>query len=289
MNKRTIAAVLAIGLASATALASNADGGTSAPSELSYGTGPLQRIDYWPAPGRNAPLVVFVHGGGWKRGDKAMLRGSAKLSHWQSQGYAVASVNYRLVPDATVEQQAQDVADAVALLHREKTRLGIDGTRLVLVGHSAGAHLVALVGTNPAYLRKAGLTYRDMAGVIPLDGAAYDVPAQMDRNARLIGDTYEQAFGTDPARQRALSPTFHAAAPNAPSFLILHVQRRDGAQQARGLASALQKSGTAADVQGVAGRGLRGHAEISRKLGEPDYPATAIVDRYLVQRFSGRN
>ncbi len=289
MNKRTIAAVLAIGLASATALASNADGGTSAPSELSYGTGPLQRIDYWPAPGRNAPLVVFVHGGGWKRGDKAMMQGSAKLSHWQSQGYAVASVNYRLVPDATVEQQAQDVADAVALLHREKTRLGIDGTRLVLVGHSAGAHLVALVGTNPAYLRKAGLTYRDIAGVIPLDGAAYDVPAQMDRNARLMGDTYEQAFGTDPARQRALSPTFHAAAPNAPSFLILHVQRRDGAQQARGLASALQKSGTAADVQGVAGRGLRGHAEINRKLGEPDYPATAIVDRYLVQRFSGRN
>ena len=189
------------------------------------------------------------------------------------------------MPDATVERQAQDVADAVALLKREAGRLGYDTGRIVLVGHSAGAHLVALVGTDPAYLRKAGLGYSDIDGIIPLDGAAYDVPAQMGENARLMGDTYEQAFGTDPARQKALSPTFHAAAPNAPSFLILHVQRRDGPQQSRGLARALQGAGTQASVEAVDGRGLRGHAEINRKLREPDYPATALVDRYLAARF----
>ena len=285
MKKPVVAAVLATALASGSVIANSAERRSPPPVELSFGSDTLQRVDVWAGQSKSAPLVVFVHGGGWKRGDKSMMKGSAKLSHWQEQGYAVASVNYRLVPDATVEQQAQDVADAVALLKREAGRLGYDASRIVLVGHSAGAHLVALVGTDPTYLRKAGLGYSDIDGIIPLDGAAYDVPAQMDENARLMGDTYEQAFGTDPARQKALSPTLHAAAPNAPSFLILHVQRRDGTRQSRGLARALQRAGTQASVEAVDGRGLRGHAEINRKLGEPDYPATALVDRYLAARF----
>ena len=67
------------------------DGGRQA---LPYGTDPLQAVDYWAGPTRDAPLVVFVHGGGWKRGDKRMMAGSDKLAHWRAQGYAVASVNY---------------------------------------------------------------------------------------------------------------------------------------------------------------------------------------------------
>lgn len=253
--------------------------------EHAYGPDRLQRLDYWAGKTRKAPLVVFVHGGGWKRGDKRMMAGSAKLAHWQAQGYAVASVNYRLVPDATVEQQAADVATALAWLSDNADALGFDGSRIALVGHSAGAHLVALVGTDPQWLRGVGLDLSDLAGVIPLDGAAYDVPAQMGENARLMGDTYRQAFGTDPVRQRALSPTFHAAAPNAPAFLILHVQRQDGTAQSKALGEALRKAGTPATVQGFAGRGLRGHREINQRLGEPDYPATAVVDGFLKERF----
>lgn len=254
-------------------------------TEYAYGPDRLQRLDYWAGKGRNAPLVVFVHGGGWKRGDKDMMKGSAKLSHWQAQGYAVASVNYRLVPDATVEQQAADVATAVAYLTDNADALGFDGSRVVLIGHSAGAHLVALVGTDPQWLRGVGMDLSDISGVVPLDGAAYDVPAQMGENARLMGDTYKQAFGTDPVRQRALSPTFQAAAPNAPAFLILHVQRKDGTAQSKALGEALRKAGTDATVQGFKGRGLKGHMEINRKLGEPDYPATPVVDAFLQRIF----
>jgi arylformamidase len=83
---------------------------------LSYGTDEEQVLDYWPGATRDAPLVIFVHGGGWKRGDKNMMHGSPKLTHWQAAGYAVASINYRLVPDGTVEQQGADVASAVAFL-----------------------------------------------------------------------------------------------------------------------------------------------------------------------------
>lgn len=256
-----------------------------AAQELAYGTDKLQRLDFWAGKNRNAPLVVFVHGGGWKRGDKKMMKGSAKLEHWLAQGYAVASVNYRLVPAATVEQQAADVAAAVAYLKNNAARLGFDSERIALVGHSAGAHLVALVGTDPQWLRGAGLSMSDIAGVVPLDGAGYDVPAQMGENPRLMGDTYEQAFGTDPVRQRALSPTFQAAAPNAPAFLILHVERDDAVAQSKALGEALRKAGTEAKVQGFKGKGLRGHMEINRKLGEAGYPATPVVDAFLQKIF----
>ncbi len=253
---------------------------------LAYGSDRLQALDYWPGATPEAPLVVFVHGGGWKRGDKTMMRGSDKLEHWQSLGYAVASLDYRLVPDATVEQQGADVASAVAYLRDNAARLGFDRSRIALVGHSAGAHLVALVGTDPQYFRAAGLSLDDVRGIVPLDGAAYDVTDQMDENARLMGNTYRQAFGTDPARQRALSPTLHAAAPNAPAFLILHVQRADGTRQSEALGAALARAGTSATVQGFAGRGLRGHMQINRQLGEPEYPATPVVDAFLARIFS---
>lgn len=254
---------------------------------IAYGSDPLQQLDFYAAGRRDAPLVVFVHGGGWKRGDKNMMRGSDKLSHWQGKGYAVASVNYRLVPDARVEDQAADVASAVASLRRQAGALGFDPGRIVLVGHSAGAHLVALVGTDPQWLRHAGLDFAAIRGVLPLDGAGYDVPSQMGENTRLLGDTYRQAFGTDPARQLALSPTQHGAAPNAPDFLILHVTgRADAKRQSEGLQAALQRGKTPVALHAIPGRGLQGHMEINRRLGDPAYPATPIVDEWLARMFA---
>jgi arylformamidase len=253
--------------------------------EIAYGSDPAQRLDFWRGAAPSAPLIIFVHGGGWRMGDKASATGGAKVSHWRASGYAVASVNYRLVPAATVEQQAQDVADAVAALRAQATKLGIDATRIVLMGHSAGAHLAALVGTDPRYFAKAGMQPDALRGVVLLDGAAYDVPRQMTGGG-FMRDTYSQAFGSDPARQRALSPTLHASAPNATDFLILHIDRPGSPEQSAALAAALRAGGTAAEVKAVAGTGLRGHMEINRRLGESDYPATALVDAYLMRRFA---
>nr|WP_246021717.1 alpha/beta hydrolase [Alteraurantiacibacter aquimixticola] len=250
-----------------------------------YGSDRLQTLDFWPGATRDAPLVVFVHGGGWKRGSKRMVRDSSKLEHWQALGYAVAAVDYRLVPDNTVEQQGADVANAVAWLRDNASRLGFDRQRIALVGHSAGAHLVALVGTDPAYFRAAGLAMDDVVGVVPLDGAAYNVPDQMGENAILMGKTYEQAFGTDPARQRRLSPNLHTAAPNAPAFLILHVQREDARRQSNELAEGLNRAGTPAEVRDLPGRGLRGHRQINHDMGDPDYAGTAMVDSFLARVF----
>ncbi|CCD88651.1 putative para-nitrobenzyl esterase [Bradyrhizobium sp. ORS 285] len=258
-------------------------------TEYAYGPDPLQRLDVWQARGgAAAPLVVFVHGGGWKRGDKRNATGAAKVEHLLAQGYAFASIDYRLVPAATVEQQAADVAAALAWLHNNAARLGIDSSRVVLMGHSAGAHLVALVGTDPRYFTAAGLSLRDISGIIALDGACYDVARQLADSGRFMLDTYIQAFGTEPARQRALSPTLQAAKPNAPAFLILHVDRADGKAQSEALGAALTQAGTPAEVQGVGGTGLRGHMEINRELGDPSHPATAIVDAWLRRMIGAR-
>lgn len=255
---------------------------------LSYGPDPLQVMDFWAsAVAKAAPLVLYVHGGGWKRGSKDTAMGNALPGHLRDQGYAFASINYRLVPDATVEQQASDVAQALAYLLARADKLGIDRSKVVITGHSAGAHLVALVGTDEQYLRKAGLSFADIDGVMPNDGAAYDVPRQMEQAGRMMADTYKQAFGTDPARQKTLSPTYHAAAPNAPRFLLLHVQRKDGVAQAQELGTALKQAGVKVEYGSFPGTGLQGHAEINRKLGEPDYPATPVMDAWLKGVFGG--
>jgi acetyl esterase/lipase len=253
--------------------------------ELSYGSDALQKLDFWRSESPNAPLVIFVHGGGWKRGDKRGSTGE-KPEHYHQQGCAFASINYRLVPAATVEQQAQDVANAIAHLITRAESLGFDGKRIVLMGHSAGAHLSALVGTDPRYLAKAGLNEKSLRGVIPLDGACYDVPRQIAEGGEFMHDTYLQAFGTDPKRQAALSPTQQADAPNVPAFLILHVQREDGTAQSNALATALRKAGTSVEIQGFEGRGLKGHAEINRRMGDPSYPATPVVDAWLKRMFA---
>ena len=262
---------------------------------IAYGKDPLQRLSLWPGivvqqGGRtiDTPLIVFVHGGGWKRGSKDNATGAWKIEHYPGQGHAFASIDYRLVPQATVEQQAQDVADAVRVLIAEADKYHIDRRRIVLMGHSAGAHLVALVGTDERYLKRAGLSFGDLAGVIPIDGAAYDVEQQIAQAGPMMRRTYMAAFRSDTARQRTLSPIVHAAAPNAPAFLLLHVQRQDGVAQNSALEAALQTAGTRVERREFPGEGLRGHREINRRLGDPSYAVTAAVDAWLEVVFISR-
>jgi acetyl esterase/lipase len=274
----------------AKAAAADAGAPQVAPTQtLAYGTDPMQNMDFWRAKGAAgpAPLVIFVHGGGWSRGTKDNGTGHWKSAHFPALGYNFASINYRLVPDATVEQQAADVAAAVATLVAKAGALGIDRSRIVLMGHSAGAHLVALVGTDERYLNGAGLSFANVAGVIPIDGAAYDVAAQMKDAGQFMRSTYAQAFGGDPARQSLLSPTSQAAAPNVARFLLLHVQRPDGLRQNAALAKALKAGGSAVEDASFPGEGLSGHMEINRRLGDPSYAATGAVDAWLKRVFGG--
>lgn len=253
---------------------------TSSPpgmTEIAYGAAPRQRLDFIPAAASHrAPLFVFIHGGAWAFGDKGMAAHMAV--HARAQGYAFAALNYRLVPNADPRQQAEDVAAAIAHLVRNADELGIDPDRIIVSGHSAGAHLAALVGTDPRYLAAHRLPISILDGIVLLDSAAYDVPALVRGSGPVARRLYVRAFGEDPAFQARVSPTLHAAAPNAGRFLLLHIASRpleSGAQSAQ-LAAALRAAGTPAEVVSVENT----HAEIFRSFGQPGHVATERTDAF---------
>lgn len=202
------------------------------------------RLDlYGPAtPGGPArPVVLFVHGGGWRHGTRAQV--GAKPGAIVAHGYLFASAGYRLDAPVTPREQGADIAAAVAWLHDHAREHGGDGDRIFLIGHSAGAHLVALVGTDERLLAPHGLEPASLAGVVLLDGAGYDVPRQMAA-ARLprMKALYRDAFGDDQAAQRDASPITHVAAGKRyPPFLLFHVgQRQDSREQSETLAERLR-------------------------------------------------
>lgn len=144
-------------------------GAMPAPQTLAYRAGSLQTLDLWVRAGaKAAPLVRYVHSGGWKRGSKNKAASRAMPAHMMAQNYAFASIDYRLVARNTVEEQAGDVAAALADVLKRADALGIDRRRVVLTGHSAGAHLAALVGTDELYLKSAGLSFADTGGPLPI-------------------------------------------------------------------------------------------------------------------------
>ncbi len=252
---------------------------SAAPTQaLSYGPDQRQGVDFY-APAHtsaeNPPLILFIHGGGWAMGNRETTV-HRKPAHFTANGYAFASLGYRLLPDAPVEVQAADVAAGIAYMRSEAVRLGFDADRIILMGHSAGAHLAALVATDPHY---AGENMAAIAGVVLLDGAGYDVPANMARPGLELPRIYRNAFSDDPQRQRALSPITYVGAPDAQNWLILHVATRSGSRdQSRALGAALREGGATARVEAVSGTD---HGRMNRELGTAGDASTALVDAFL--------
>ncbi|MGQ2990891.1 MAG: alpha/beta hydrolase [Brevundimonas sp.] len=233
---------------------------------LSYGTDPLQSVDLYADPG-SGPILMFVHGGGWSRGDRRMV--NALPDYATRHGLILASAGYRLAPAVTAREAAMDVAAAVGALRR-----ALPGRPIFLVGHSAGAHLAALVGVDPAYLGAVGMKPSDLGGVILLDGAGYDAtgPRGPGVVGRALDAMYDQAFGPEGGSERAaLSPTLRVEAGRAyPPFLIFHVAgRQDAAAQSRALAAALTGAGGRAEVVSAPGET---HMTINRDFGRADDP-----------------
>ncbi len=108
-----------------------------------------------------------------------------------------------LVPNVSVEDQAKDVAAAIRYLRGRAAELGFDPGNIVLMGHSAGAHLAALVGTDDRYL---GKDLESVGRVVLLDGAGYDLPRQLEQAGRFEAKIYEQPFGAlNPVTLESLS------------------------------------------------------------------------------------
>jgi len=295
--KRLVLALIA-GLAAALALAAPASAAYDAhldlPYDLNHATTPLNRLDlYTPtgaAAGDNRPLVVYVHGGGWIRGDKSN-RIADKAELFTSLGYVFASVNYRLSPDppdtsdaARIRFPAQpaDVGEAIGWLDRHVGEYGGDPERILLVGHSAGAQLVSLIAADSRYIRAFAVFPWQIMGAVSLDTDAFDIAQQAAQTENLENRTLIwNAFAT-PAENAAIPAYYRASAVqwasagDAPFLLVTgRNPSRIAANQA--MATALKQ-----DPAGVLSLPYT-HEQINTALGGPGDTAgeTAAVTDFM--------
>ena len=157
----------------------------------------LNSLDIYAPEGKTkCPVVVFIHGGGWQIGDKRS-GAQAKGKGFPEQGYVFVSINYRLAPKVKHPVLAQDVAKAIAYVHANIGKYGGDPDRIFVMGHSAGAHLAALVSTDDRYLNAEGLTLKTLRGTILLDGGSYDMSATGTKKASKT-ETYHRRLRERP-------------------------------------------------------------------------------------------
>jgi arylformamidase len=239
---------------------------------VSYGADARQAMDIYTPPGvHNAPVIVMVHGGAWKVGDKANT-GSVenKLKYWLPKGYILVSVNYRMLPDIMALEQAQDVAAALRFVQGHASAFGGRPDHLILMGHSAGAHIVALLSSNPA------MVGQKWAGTVVLDSAAMSVPNIMTR--RHLG-FYDEAFGADKAYWLNASPIDQWTPDAVPMLVVCSTQRQDKpCDQAKAFQDKVTRAG---QVMPLLPQDLT-HEEINRTLGlSSDY--TSAVDRFITE------
>jgi arylformamidase len=242
--------------------------------DLAYGTDALQRLDvYHPAAAANAPVIFMVHGGGWSRGNKALWRAvKNKVTHWVGKGYLLVSTNYRMMPAADPLTQADDVAKALVFVQSHLRSWGGDPSRMVLMGHSSGAHLVALLTADPSISAQQGAA--PWLATVSLDSAAMNVDALMRRHHLGL---YDQVFKNDPTYWRQASPTLRLAGkPLAPLLAVCSTRRLDSCPQARAFAAKANQLGGHVDVLPVD----LSHPEINAYLGSQG-AYTDSVDAFL--------
>lgn len=146
------------------------DGAVIRSADIPYGADARQRLDVYRArsTARPAPVVVFIYGGRWKYGSKRdyLLMGNALAR----EGWVVVIPDYRLFPAVKFPAWVDDGANAVRWTHDNLQRLGGDSSRVFVIGHSAGAHTVAMLALDRHYLRDAGLPQDAVSGFVSIAG-----------------------------------------------------------------------------------------------------------------------
>jgi arylformamidase len=252
---------------------------------------PRQTLDvYASLNAKNAPVVVWIHGGGWQAGDKAEVQ--LKPQAFVQKGFVFASVNYRLLPAAPMEDIIRDVAKSIDWVHAHIADHGGDPQRLLVMGHSAGAQLAAIICTDERYLKAQGLSFAIVKGCVPVDGDTFDIPAIIEtaetrRRAHHLPQAtfgHREKFGGDPAKHRDFSAVTHVAKDKGiPPFLIIHVgEHPDTTAQAQRFGAVLKDAGVKVRLVGAKDTT---HSKVNEDLGRPEDPTTrelfAFVDGVL--------
>ena len=235
---------------------------------------------YLPSGSEGHPVLVFVHGGSWRRGDKDAYGGAygAMGRSLAAEGVAVAVINYRLTPEVRHPEHARDVARAVSWVHGHASRYGWNPGKIVLVGHSAGAHLCSLTALDEVYLKEHGRT-PDVIGAVVAVSGVYDL-TRTGVTGQLL---YQDVFGTRNEQLQAASPALRVRSKPAPFLLLYADQDYPTADyQTRRLESALTKWGGTVRSLEIADRN---HVNIIAGLGRKGDPVREEILRFLKELF----
>lgn len=243
-------------------------------TNIAYYDGPdahpvKHRLDLFVPEGlKNAPVLLFVHGGGWTSGDKNLYSFIGRA--FAEQGFATAVINYRLSPQVQHPAHIEDVARAFSWVHTNIAQYGGNPEKIFVMGHSAGGHLVALLALDEKYLQAHGLTLAAIKGVIPISGV-YDVTEAFT--------LYRSVFGADPQQRQDASPITHVG-PNKPPFSILYAQFDFPGlgTQAQQLLALLRQHENEATITEIPNRD---HVTIITNIGAPNDQTTQEILKFL--------
>jgi len=235
--------------------------------DVAYGTGTDEVMDLFPARAPGSPVLVFLHGGAWTRGDK--VNESHLAPALVAAGAAVVTVNFSLAPGATLDQITDQCRRAVAWVHAHAAELNADAGRLVVAGHSSGAHLTAMMLVTD--WAEHGLPPDAIKGCVMTSGMYDLTPIRLShRNGYL---------NLDDAAVERLSPARHLR-PGLPPVAVFYGEgeltefRRHGQDFAQTLADG-GHAVTTADLPGIH------HFTMSRELGRPDSPVHRAALRLM--------
>ncbi len=222
----------------------------------------FQTLDLFvPKGAEHAPVLIFVHGGGWSRKEGDPYTRGRLGPHnpfFASHGVIVASISYRLSPAHKHPAHIEDVARAIAWTKANIAKYGGDPAQIFLTGHSAGGHLVALVVADPKYLAVHHLSTSDVRGVMPISGT-YTVGQD--------GNRLDKIWGTQEAANDA-SPVNHVRE-GLPPFLIFAGDQSveiERTERAKAYTAQLKAKGVSAEFMQIPDRD---HSTIVTKLGTP--------------------
>jgi len=249
-----------------------------------------QTLDvYAPTEGKNHPVVVWIHGGGWHSGDKKDVK--QKPQAFTDKGFVFVSINYRLQvwtdphlsPGVTIKQIAEDVAKAIHWTHAHAGDYGGDPNTIFVMGHSAGAQLAALVCTDDRYLKAEKLSLSIIKGCVPVDGDTYDLPMRIatvhKKGDKKLAERDKQRFGDEAMQKDLSSITQVAKGKHIPPFLILHVADHPETRgQSQRLLQVLQEAGIPAKTYAAEGKN---HTTLNDDLGTPDDKPTKALFEFL--------
>lgn len=199
--------------------------------DLSYGDGEREKFDFFSSGQKGRPVVIYIHGGYWQRGDKAMY--SFVSESFIKHGVSVAVINYNLTPSVRMGQIPPQICKSVAWIWHHSDALGVDRDSLFVMGHSAGGHLTALMMATdwPAY--DAALPVDIVRGGIPISGLFELEP--------LVHTSINEGPQMDVAEARVESPTFRPPLTDAPQLVVVGgAETREFLRQSDGYVSKFQ-------------------------------------------------